>query len=370
MDERINLLGCGLPSLARLTEGVIGQPFRLRQLHHALYQRGVRRFAEMTALPLALRSDLEAGYRLDLPAMPRLQRSHDGTRKALLRLNDGREVEAVDIPDEERRTFCLSSQAGCALACRFCVTGYWGAGRDLSAAEIVGQAFALREGITPEHDGSPADAAIPWERINIVLMGMGEPLLNIEAVHEALEVLSTQIGWRRMTLSTAGVVPGIERMLEWEERPNLAVSPDAADDERRSEIMPVNRRYPLGPLLEVLRSYPTSRRSALTFEYTLIRGFNDSTADARETARLIRGLRAKVNLIPINPDPVLGAEMRPPDWQVVKAFQAALVQAGVSCSIRRPKGDDIAAACGQLRAADRAARGFPQPVSLGAPTGA
>lgn len=356
-QARTNLLGYGLPSLRRLLEAHVDADYRVRQLHHALYERDLRSFEEITDLPQLLRRRLSEEFALELPPVLRLEESVDGTRKLLFGMEDGREIEAVDIPDEGRQTYCLSSQAGCALACRFCVTGYWGAGRDLDAAEIVGQALALQ-----------ATSKTPWSRINLVMMGMGEPLLNLGAVRESLEVLALKVGWRSITLSTAGVVPGIEAMREWDERPNLAVSLHAPDDERRSRIMPINRKYPLARLLEVLASFPTTRRSALTFEYTLIRDFNDSRSDARAVGRLISGLRAKVNLIPLNPDPVLGDAMRAPEWHCVKAFQEELLAAGTKCSIRRPKGDDISAACGQLRAVEREARGFIAPADPLLPT--
>ncbi len=253
----------------------------------------------------------------------------------------------MDIPERRRRTFCLSSQAGCALACRFCVTGFWGAGRNLSAGEIVGQVLSLRG----RSGGGPGG-------LNLVFMGMGEPMHNLENIAAALDILAESISWRRITLSTAGVVPGIEAMAAWPKRPNLAVSLHAPDDARRSELMPINRTYPLDELLAALRRYPLERGRRLTFEYLLIRDYNDRLEDAEALLSLLRGLRAKVNLIPINPDPVLGERMVPPAEETTEAFRARLLEGGLFASVRRRRGDEVSAACGQLRAPGRAPRGF------------
>jgi 23S rRNA (adenine2503-C2)-methyltransferase len=267
-----------------------------------------------------------------------------------LRLADGATIEAVDIPprpgERGRHSLCVSSQAGCALACSFCVTGYWGAGRNLTAGEIVGQVLAVRR-----EQGLP-------ESVNLVFMGMGEPLLNLEAVHDALAVLTESIAWRRITVSTSGIVPGIAAMAGWRERPNLAVSLHAADDALRTRIMPINRTWPLDDLLAALADYPLESGRKVTIEYILIRGLNDAPADADRLARRLRGLAVKVNLIPINPDPVLGGAMVPPAAEVVDAFHRRLKARGLVSTVRRPRGDDVAAACGQLRAFGRRARGF------------
>jgi 23S rRNA (adenine2503-C2)-methyltransferase len=252
----------------------------------------------------------------------------------------------VDIPDRGRRTLCISSQAGCALACAFCVTGYWGAGRNLTAGEIVGQVAAVRR-----------EADLP-AAINLVFMGMGEPLHNTAGVAAAVEILGEGLSPRRITVSTSGIVPGIDEMAGWARRPNLAVSLHAPDDERRSRIMPINRTWPLAELLASLRRYPLERGRRLTFEYILIRGFNDAPADADALARLLAPFRAKVNLIPVNPDPVLGARMVPPDPERIDAFHRRLKERGVLSTVRRRRGDDVSAACGQLRAPHRPARGF------------
>ncbi len=352
------LLGHSRERLALELAEIVDRPFRVDQIFRALHERRVRSFDEMTDLSLELRSALGERYTVERPSVVEQARSTDGTVKYVFGLEDGATIEAVDIPEARRRTVCVSSQAGCALACRFCVTGYWGAGRSLDAAEIVGQVLAVSE-----------SGDIDWDQLNLVMMGMGEPLLNLEAVKEALGCLCVRLPWRRVTLSTAGVIPGIEDMATWEMRPNLAVSLHAPDDERRTQLMPINRRYPLADLLDVLEHYPRSRSRSLTFEYTLIAGFNDSLSDADSLARIARRLPGtKINLIPQNPDPVLGPEMKPPPWSHCLAFSQRLVDRGIPASVRRPRGDDIGAACGQLRAPHRDPRGYGAPLALGSST--
>ncbi len=351
LTEAIDLLGLSRERLAEVLAPVVDQPFRVEQIYKALYERAVPGFAAMTDLSKELRSRLAERFRIGSPEISERRLAADGTCKYLLRLPDGATIEAVDIPDlnpdRGRRTFCISGQAGCALACKFCVTGYWGAGRNLTAGEIVGQVLAIR-----------ADRGLPMEGLNIVFMGMGEPLLNLESVKAALDILTEWISPQRITVSTVGLLPGIEEMAGWERRPNLAISLHAPDDARRSEIMPVNRTWPLAGLLAALRRYPLERGRKLTFEYILIRDFNDSPADADRLARTLSGLRAKVNLIPINPDPVLGDRMVPPDDARIEAFKERLRQKGMIATVRRRRGDDVSAACGQLRAFGRDPRGF------------
>jgi 23S rRNA (adenine2503-C2)-methyltransferase len=344
--DRPDLLGLTRDRLAERLAGVVDRPFRVEQVYRALHLRGVDDFAAMTDLPLELRGRLAERFSIGTPRVAERLRSADGTVKYLLELADGAVIETVDIPDGDRHTLCISSQAGCALACGFCVTGYWGAGRNLTAGEIVGQVLAARrEGELPE-------------AINLVFMGMGEPLLNLAALGPALEILGETIAHRRITVSTSGIVPGIEAMARWPRRPRLAVSLHAADDERRSRIMPINRTYPLAGLMAALGRYPLDRGEKLTFEYILIRDLNDAPADADALARLLAGLRAKVNLIPINPDPVLGERMVPPDEGTIDAFHRRLKAHGLVSTVRRRRGDDVSAACGQLRAPHRDPRGF------------
>ncbi len=312
--------------------------FRIRQLYRALHRQRVVELEAITALDRPLRRRLDDAFSIARPGVVGTSDSGDATTKLLFALADGATVEAVDIPEPGRRTLCVSSQAGCALGCRFCVTGFWGAGRDLDAGEIVGQVYAAL-------DRRP----LAEERLHLVLMGMGEPLLNLAAVHDALIVLSATVSWRRITVSTAGVVPGILEMARWQERPNLAVSLHAPDDRRRSDLMPINRKYPLAALLDAMRAYPATRRRPLFIEYTLIAGWNDRVADAGALEALLRDLPVKVNLIPLNPDPVLGADLQPPSEGVVSRFRQELVRRGMRASVRRPRGDDVSAACGQLR---------------------
>jgi len=349
-DERPDLLGRSREEMAGLLEPWVDRPFRARQVWEALHLRGVGDFDEMTDLSKALRATLAERFRIGMPRVETRRPAEDGTVKYLLRLADGASIEAVDIPAPAdaggHHTLCISSQAGCALACAFCVTGYWGAGRNLSAGEIAGQVLAVRR-----------DGGLP-ESLNVVFMGMGEPLLNLDAVRGALEVLTETLAWRRVTVSTSGIVPAIDEMAAWPERPNLAISLHAADDVLRSELMPINRTHPLPGLMAALRRYPLEKGRRITIEYILIRGVNDAPSQADALAGLLTGLAAKVNLIPINPDPVLGARMVPPSPDAVDAFHRRLKAHGLISTVRRPRGDDVSAACGQLRAADRAPRTF------------
>jgi len=341
-----SLLGRSPEQLHGLLEPWIDRPFRVQQVHRALHHQGVESFDQITNLSKSLRAELRQRFRIGLPEVRERRESPDSTVKYLLGLDDGAGIEAVDIPDGDRRTLCLSSQAGCALGCTFCVTGYWGAGRNLSAGEIVGQWLTIRRHWTEEP-----------RRVNLVFMGMGEPLLNLEGLEGALSILSESISWRRITVSTAGVIPGIEAMARWPRRPQLAVSLHAPDDDRRSEMMPLNRTHPLGELMTTLRRWPLDRGEKITFEYILIRGFNDRLEDADAVARRIAQVPSKVNLIPVNPDPVLGKSMvSPPDAQVVR-FQKRLQDKGLIATVRRRRGDDVSAACGQLRAFAREPRG-------------
>lgn len=346
--HRTPLVGLDRGRLAELLDPNLDRGYRVEQIFKAIHERSVDDLQEVTTLGKELRRKLAEEFRIGLPEITEKQFSADGTVKYLFRMADGASVEAVDIPDEGRRTLCISSQAGCALACRFCVTGYWGAGRDLSVGEIVGQVVRMVGGLSLE------------QSLNLVFMGMGEPLLNLEAVRSAIELLTEWISWRRITVSTVGVVPGIEAMSTWPKRPNLAVSLHAPDDERRSRLMPINRKYPLPQLLEALRRYPLEPGRQLTIEYILIRDVNDAPPDAEALADLIRPLEAKVNLIPVNPDPVLDARMVPPDEETVERFRARLEERGRVATVRRRRGDDVAGACGQLRGAGREPRGFPE----------
>lgn len=354
LDPRPALLGSSRERLAELLAPVIDKPFRARQIFDALHRRGVERFDEMTDLSKDLRATLEERFRVGLPRVVERAPSDDGTVKYLLELGETASpsgapatIEAVAIPDGDRMTFCISSQAGCGLACKFCVTGFWGPGRNLTPGEIVGQVLAIRR-----------DLELPASGFNLVFMGMGEPLMNLPAVRNALDILTEDVSWRRITVSTAGVAPGIDTMASWPQRPNLALSLHAPDDGRRTALMPINRSYPIAELKGALARYPLERGRKITIEYILIRDFNDAPEDADALARLLAGLRTKINLIPINPDPVLGDDMVPPDDRRIAQFQKRLERRGLVATVRRRRGDDVSAACGQLRAFGRDPRGF------------
>jgi 23S rRNA (adenine2503-C2)-methyltransferase len=346
-DARPDL--CDLPreDLRRLVAS-LGEPaFRGDQVFRWIWKRGARSFDEMTDLPAPLREKLAAAAVVGRVAVARIDRSADGTRKFLVRLADGRDVECVLIPETSRMTLCISSQVGCALACAFCATGTMGLLRNLTPGEIAGQvALAVEELRARPHPGHP-DRERPVT--NIVYMGMGEPLHNYDAVLASLRILTDEQGLdfppRRITVSTVGLVPQMAAL--GEAIPvNLAVSLHAPNDRVRGRIMPVNRRYDLSALLDACRKFPLGTRRRITFEYVLLHGVNDSLAQADELARALRGLRCKVNLIPWNEHP--GADFRRPPDAVVRAFADRLRTRGVDTTVRVTRGRDIAAACGQL----------------------
>ena len=345
-DGRRDLLGLGRTSLAAELVACGEEPFRVRQLWHWIYYRGATEFAVMTNLSKPLRERLEARYVISRPNVARAQFSQDRTHKWLLRFPDGREAEAVYIPESDRGAVCLSSQVGCTLTCRFCYTGTQALARNLSAGEIVGQFMLARD-----HFGewpSPKEGRMIS---NVVMMGMGEPLFNYENVAEALKIImdgeGISLSRRRITLSTAGVVPQIRRCGE-ELGVGLAVSLHAVTDELRDELVPLNRKYGLAALLAACREYPGgSNARRITFEYVMLKGVNDSQADARELVRLIGGIPAKVNLIPFNPWPGAPYECATP--ATIERFARIVNAAGFSAPVRTPRGRDILAACGQLK---------------------
>jgi 23S rRNA (adenine2503-C2)-methyltransferase len=338
MDDRINLVGKTSGGIADLVSPHIDRPFRGRQIARWIVDRNASTFAEMTDLPVTLRQELEARFAVREPEVREVVKSADGSSKYLFRLADGVAVEGVSMLEDSKATFCLSSQAGCAVGCTFCVTGALGSGRNLAPDEIVGQYRAMLRRLPPE-----------TERINIVFMGMGEPLLNTGNLGPALEVLSERVSLKRITVSTAGILPGLHWLAGLERRPKLAVSLNAPDQLRREEIMPIARRYPLADLMSFLREFPLERGRRITFEYVLIHQFNDTINDARATARLIRGIRAKVNVIPLNEDGEHFPDLRRPPETAVNDFAAGLRDAGLTVTVRWSKGEDVAAACGQLR---------------------
>lgn len=326
--------------LAEVIAGIVTPAFRVRQVADWLYTKGVDSFDVMSNLPPAQREALASRFEIATPELVRItDPAGDGSRKFLFRMRDGALLEAVWMPmGNGRTTLCLSSQAGCAVGCTFCVTGFYGAGRNLDPSEILGQLHGIRR-VEPFLD----------EHLNIVFMGMGEPLLNMEAVRVVLDILGMRISLRRVTLSTSGIIPGIREMAEWPDRPNLAVSFNAPDQERREKIMPITKKYPLDQLVDALHDFPLERDRDITAEYVLLAGFNDSPDDAAQLARVLRGLRVKVNAIPFNADPNLPDWMKRPDDRTIDRFAARLVKEGIHVTVRRSKGDDIAAACGQLR---------------------
>ncbi|HEX6306689.1 MAG TPA: 23S rRNA (adenine(2503)-C(2))-methyltransferase RlmN [Longimicrobiales bacterium] len=315
--------------------------FRVRQTLAWLYQRDALSFGEMTDLSIEARDALAGAFTLAAPEAARIERSTDGTVKHLWRLSDGELVESVLIPAADRLTLCMSSQAGCAMACVFCATGWSGYRRQLTTGEIVGQYRGARRW-AQEHDAG--------QITNIVFMGMGEPLMNRKAVMPALTLLNHAygLGARRITVSTVGIVPGIDELAERTEQFRLAVSLHAPNEELRAKLVPVEKKYPLPMLMDSLERFEAAGGRRITFEYVMIAGVNDALADAVELAQLVRRFPAHVNLIPFNPIP--GTTWRPSPAERLTEFADVLAAGGVAATVRSPRGRDIAAACGQLRA--------------------
>lgn len=345
-DGRRNLVGLTREELAAELAALGESPFRLTQLWSWIYRRGVTDFGMMGNLGKPLRAKLEERFVVARPAVSRRQDSVDGTCKWLLRLDDGQEVEAVHIPEEDRGALCISSQVGCTLTCRFCHTGTQRLVRNLEPGEIVGQVMLARDTLG-DWTAPPGGRRLT----NIVLMGMGEPLYNYDNVARAMRIVMDNEGIglsrRRITLSTSGVVPAIRRCGA-ELGVNLAISLHAVTDALRDEIVPINRKYPIAELLAACRDYPGANNARrITFEYVMLKGVNDTPADARELVRLLRGLPAKVNLIPFNPWPGAPYECSTP--AAIEAFSRIVLDAGYSSPVRTPRGRDIQAACGQLK---------------------
>jgi 23S rRNA (adenine2503-C2)-methyltransferase len=338
MDTRANLIGKTSRQISELISPHVDRAFRGRQVARWIIDRNSADFGEMSDLPKELRADLSQRFRLEEPKVLRVVESSDGSCKYLFELEDGVTIEGVAMRDGPKATLCLSSQAGCAVGCTFCVTGAVGAGRNLQANEIVGHYRVMVR-----------ELAADVERVNIVFMGMGEPLLNTGNLGPALDVLFERVSPKRITVSTAGILPGIGWLAGLPTRPKLALSLNAPDQRRREAIMPIARRYPLIDLFAALRSFPLERGRRITFEYVLIRDFNDAVSDASATAKLIHGIPAKINVIPLNEDREHFADLRRPDAAVVDRFAARLRDEGLTVTVRWSKGGDVAAACGQLR---------------------
>ena len=357
---RGNLFGMGKDALLRLA-AERGEPaFRGRQLYGWLYQRRVREIAAMENLPRAFRQSLEADFELVWPEVAERARSTDGTRKYLFRLEGGATIESVYIPDADRRTICISTQAGCPLKCAFCLTGIAGYQRNLKPGEILGQVATVmaEHPVAETHPHRRGEDPFPW---NVVVMGMGEPLLNYEATVAALRVLMDEDGFgiapRKLTLSTVGILPALEKLAREKVRPNLAISLHAPEPGLRRALMPIEEKYAMDAVIEAALRYPVPSGGIVTFEYVLLGGVNDTAAHARELARRLGGTRAKVNLIPLNPAPEIPFEA--PTDGAVEAFCATLVHANVAVSVRRSRGLDILAACGQLHLKKGAAAPVP-----------
>jgi 23S rRNA (adenine2503-C2)-methyltransferase len=313
--------------------------FHARQVYRWIWKRGVTDFLAMTDLSRALRTRLAEEFIVSTPAIARRDFSEDGTQKFVLTLPDGKQIESVFIPDTPAQTFCISTQVGCAMSCAFCLTGKMGLVRHLTAAEIAGQVRVLAHALELER-----------EPFNIVLMGMGEPLHNYDATMKALRILNEEhglaVGPRRVTLSTVGLVPMIDKLAQEPLMPNLAISLHATTDEQRAAIVPPARKYSLHDILEACRRFPLKKRSRITFEYVLLEGVNDSPDDARRLARILGDIKAKVNLIPLNAAPGIPFN-RPADARV-NAFAQILADRHITVSVRKSRGRDIRAACGQL----------------------
>jgi 23S rRNA (adenine2503-C2)-methyltransferase len=318
----------------------LGVPrFHARQIFQWMYRRGVSDFAAMTDLGRELRGRLAEDFTLSTPTVARQERSEDGTTKFLLKLADGQLIESVFIPDTPSQTFCLSTQVGCAMRCAFCLTGKMGIVRNLTAGEIVGQVRVLLR-----------ELGMLGQRFNIVLMGMGEPLHNYDATMKPLRILADEQGLavspRRVTLSTVGVLPALERLATEPLMPNLAISLHSTTEDQRDMLVPINRKYGLTELLDACRRFPLKRRSRITFEYVMLSGVNDSPDDARRLAKLLHGIKAKVNLLPLNE--AAGIPFTRPSDDRVNQFAQILADHHVTVSVRKSRGRDIRAACGQL----------------------
>jgi 23S rRNA (adenine2503-C2)-methyltransferase len=341
--DRVNLLDFDEAGLRAFFESIDEKPFRAQQILKWVYHHAEINIGAMTDLGIALRQKLDSIAEIKLPQILREQRSSDGTVKWLIGFHGGNAVETVYIPEPKRGTLCVSSQVGCALNCSFCSTGAQGFARNLTTAEIIGQVWLAAQALGHERNGE--------RRItNVVMMGMGEPLLNFDAVVPALSIMRSDLGFgfgaKRVTLSTAGLVPGIYRLRETIDVA-LAVSLHSPLDEVRTELVPLNRKYPIAELLKACRDYVSDKhKRSVTFEYTLIDGVNDDPAQARKLVKLLRTVPSKLNLIPFNPFP--GTKYRCSSAERIKEFQEIVMRGGLIATVRKTRGEDIDAACGQL----------------------
>ena len=340
MSKNVSLVGMELADLRELL-GPDQPKYRAQQLFDALYKRHVANFSEISNLPQPLLNQLVTISTLNGPTSEKRFDSVDGTKRYLLRLEDNRTVETVLMPEEHRDTICISSQIGCPVDCKFCLTALMGLERNLTAGEIVGQVlFVARANGLNARDS----------RMNVVMMGMGEPLVNMENVLKATRILTDESGvgmsQKRITVSTSGIIPKMEELGRAEVRPKLAISLNASNEEQRRELMPITRKYHLADLMKACKAYPLRTWEKLTFEYVLLKDVNDTDADARRVVRLVSRLNCKVNLIALNPGP--GIPFETPTAERVGSFQE-IVRKAVPCFVRKPRGRDIFAACGQLK---------------------
>jgi 23S rRNA (adenine2503-C2)-methyltransferase len=339
VEDKRNLFGLERAGLGAVMAELGEPPYRAGQLYVWLYRRRVRDLAAMTDLGKGLRARLASGFEVRWPEVGSRDVSRDGTIKYLFRLDDSATIESVFIPEERRRTICISTQAGCPLKCAFCLTGIAGYKRNLKPWEILGQVATVM-------DEAPREEK-PW---NVVVMGMGEPLLNYQSTVHALRILMDPEGFavapKKLTLSTVGILPALEKLMAEPVRPNLAISLHAPEAGLRRKLMPIEETYRLEDVIAAAQRYPIPRGGRVTYEYVLLKGVNDSPAQAHQLARLLRGSRSKVNLIPLNP----AAEIpfAAPTPAAVDAFAGILADAQLTVSVRRPRGQDILAACGQL----------------------
>ena len=340
-SENIDLKNLSPSELTKFLTSFGKERYRSVQILRWLYQKGVQSYDEMTNLSKRFRQELSQASFISSLHPVRVEQAKDGTKKFLFQLDDGNRVESVLIPDKARLTLCLSTQVGCALGCRFCLTGKLGWKRDLTTSEILNQILAVKKTI-------PEKASIT----NIVLMGMGEPLANYENTLKALELMvhrdAFKFSSRRITLSTVGLLPQLEQLSKEKISFCLAISLNATDEETRSYLMPVNRRHPLNKVMKLCKSFPLRPRSRITFEYVLVEGINDSPQDAKRLIKILRGIPSKVNLIPLNEAPEI--PFKKSSDEAVKRFQEILMESGLTAIVRTSKGREISAACGQLQA--------------------
>ena len=339
-SEKIDLKNLSPPELNEFLATFGKERYRSIQILRWLYQKGVPSFDEMTNLSKRFRQELsQVSFISTLPPL-RIEQARDGTKKFLFQLEDGNRIESVLIPDKNRLTLCLSTQVGCAFGCRFCLTGKIGWKRNLTVSEILNQIVAVRKTL-------PEKTYIT----NIVLMGMGEPLANYDNTLKAIHLMhhpdAFKLSSRRITLSTVGLLPELERLTKEKISFRLAISLNASDEETRSQLMPVNRRYPLKKILALCKNFPLRPRTRITFEYVMIEGINDSSLDAKRLMRVLRGIPSKINLIPLNEAPEI--PFKKPSDEKVKRFQEILMEGGLTVIIRTSKGEEISAACGQLQ---------------------